>query len=129
MLIGPSGTAFFAKFEGLLSSYAAKLGGKSSDSGLVMYGVGYGLAVMGCQAPVFIALIFAGLGAGGAVQAILVFLSFSIGMGCMMVTVSLLAGTAKRAMLDRLKALMPYINRACGLILILVGLYFLREFF
>jgi cytochrome c-type biogenesis protein len=129
MLIGPSGTAFFAKFEGLLSSYAAKLGGKSSDSGLVMYGVGYGLAVMGCQAPVFIALIFAGLAAGGAVQAILVFLAFSVGMGCMMIAVSLLAGTAKRTMLDRLKALMPYINRACGLILILVGLYFLREFF
>lgn len=129
MLIGPSGMAFFATFEGLLSSYAAKLGGKSSDSGLVMYGVGYGLAVMGCQAPVFIALIFAGLAAGGAVQAILVFLAFSVGMGCMMVAVSLLAGTAKRTILDRLKALMPYINRACGLILILVGLYFLREFF
>jgi len=129
MLLGPSGLAFFATFERLLSSYAAKLGGKSSDSGLVMYGVGYGLAVMGCQAPVFIALIFAGLGAGGAVQAILVFLAFSVGMGCMMIAVSLLAGTAKRTMLDRLKALMPYINRACGLILILVGLYFLREFF
>jgi cytochrome c-type biogenesis protein len=129
MLLGPSGMAFFATFERLLSSYAAKLGGKSSDSGLVMYGVGYGLAVMGCQAPVFIALIFAGLAAGGAVQAILVFLVFSLGMGCMMVIVSLLAGTAKRAILDRLKALMPYLNRACGLILILVGLYFLREFF
>lgn len=129
MLFGPSGTAVFAKFEGLLSSYAAKLGGRSSDSGLMMYGVGYGLAVMGCQAPVFIALVFAGLAAGGAVQAILVFLAFSLGMGCMMVAVSLLAGTAKRTMLDRLKALMPYINRACGLILILVGLYFLREFF
>ncbi len=129
MLLGPSGLAFFATFERLLSSYAAKLGGKSSDSGLVMYGVGYGLAVMGCQAPVFIALIFAGLAAGGAVQAIMVFLAFSVGMGCMMIAVSLLAGTAKRTMLDRLKALMPYINRACGLILMLVGLYFLREFF
>ncbi|MBN1455564.1 MAG: redoxin domain-containing protein [Methanomicrobia archaeon] len=128
MLLGPSGIAVFAKFEGLLSVYAAKLGRRSSDSGLVMYGAGYGLAVMGCQAPVFIALIFAGLAAGGAVQAILVFLVFSLGMGCMMIAVSLLAGTAKRTMLDRLKALMPYINRACGLVLILVGLYFLREF-
>ncbi|HDS45416.1 MAG TPA: redoxin domain-containing protein [Methanomicrobia archaeon] len=129
MLLGPSGMAVFAQFEGLLSAYATKLGGRSSDSGLVMYGAGYGLAVMGCQAPVFIALIFAGLAAGGAVQAILVFLVFSLGMGCMMIAVSLLAGTAKRTMLDRLKALMPYINRACGLVLILVGLYFLREFF
>jgi cytochrome c-type biogenesis protein len=122
-------TEFFTKFETFFASYSAKLSRRSQQSGLLLYGVGYGLAVMGCQVPVFIWLVLEGLTAGGPVQAILVFLSFSIGMGCMMVTVSLLAGTAKRAILDRLKALMPYINRACGLILILVGLYFLREFF
>jgi cytochrome c-type biogenesis protein len=122
-------TEFFTKFETFFASYSAKLSRRSQHSGLLLYGVGYGLAVMGCQVPVFIWLVLEGLTAGGPVQAILVFLSFSIGMGCMMVAVSLLAGTAKRAILDRLKALMPYINRACGLILILVGLYFLREFF
>ena len=124
-----SKTGFFTRIEAFFASYSTKLSVRSQQSGLFMYGIGYGLAVMGCQFIPFIGLVLEGLAAGGALQAILVFLLFSLGMGCMMVGVSLLAGTAKRTILDRLKTLMPYINRACGLILILVGLFFLREFF
>jgi cytochrome c biogenesis protein CcdA len=123
-----SKTGFFTKIEAFFASYSAKLSVRSQQSGLFMYGIGYGLAVMGCQFIPFIGLVLEGLAAGGALQAILVFLLFSLGMGCMMVGVSLLAGTAKRTMLDRLKALMPYINRACGVILLLVGIYFLWGF-
>ena len=127
MVFGKAG--FFTRIEAFFASYSTKLSVRSQQSGLFMYGVGYGLAVMGCQFFPFTGLVLAGLAAGGALQAILVFLLFSLGMGCMMIAVSLLAGTAKRTILDRLKALMPYLNRACGLILILVGIYFLREFF
>ena len=118
----------FEKFGGVLSSYSSKLGGRAQYSGLFLYGVGYGLASMGCQAPVFIALIFAGLATGGVLEAFLVFLSFSIGMGCMMITVSVIVGTAKTKLVERMRALTPYINRACGVVLILVGVYFLLEF-
>ena len=121
-------TGLFDKFGGLLSSYSSKFGVRARQSGLFMYGVGYGLASMGCLAPVFIALIFAGLAAGGALEALLVFLSFSIGMGCMMLIVSVIVGTAKMKVLTRLKELTPVINRACGVILIFVGVYFLVEF-
>jgi cytochrome c-type biogenesis protein len=118
----------FRKFGGVLSSYSSKLGGRARYSGLFLYGVGYGLAAMGCQAPVFIALIFAGLATGGVLEAFMVFLSFSIGMGCMMITVSVIVGTAKMKLLTRLKELIPLINRACGVIIIFVGVYFLLEF-
>lgn len=126
MVFGKS--EIFAKFGGILSSYSSKLGGRSGYFGLFMYGVGYGLASMGCQAPVFIALIFAGLAAGGALEAFLIFLSFSIGMGSMMLTVSVIVGTAKMKILERMRKMTPYINRACGVILIIVGAYFLLEF-
>ncbi|HUV79288.1 MAG TPA: redoxin domain-containing protein [Candidatus Bathyarchaeia archaeon] len=121
-------TEIFDRFGGKLSSYSSKLGGRARYSGLFFYGVGYGLASMGCQAPVFIALIFAGLATGGVLEAFMVFLSFSIGMGGMMITVSVIVGTAKMKLLERMRALTPYINRACGVILIIVGAYFLLEF-
>jgi len=114
-------TEIFDRFGGILASYSSKLGGGARYSGLFLYGVGYGLASMGCLAPVFIALIFAGLAAGGAVEALLVFLFFSIGMGSMMLTVSVLVGTAKMKILERLKKMTPYISRACGLVLIIAG--------
>ena len=121
-------TESFEKFGGILSSYSSKVGGRARYSGLFMYGVGYGLASMGCQAPVFIALIFAGLASGGALEAFMVFLSFSIGMGSMMLIVSIIVGTAKMTILERMRKMTPYINRACGVILIIVGAYFLFEF-
>jgi cytochrome c-type biogenesis protein len=121
-------TGLFDRFGGLLSSYSSKIGAKAQHSGLFMYGVGYGLASMGCQAPVFIALIMTGLVSGGALEAFLVFISFSIGMGSMMLIVSVLAGTAKMAILERMKRLTPYISRGCGIILIIVGLYFVLEY-
>ncbi|MBE0517568.1 MAG: redoxin domain-containing protein [Methanophagales archaeon] len=121
-------TEIFDRFGGILSSYSSKLGGGARYSGLFLYGVGYGLASMGCQAPVFIALIFAGLASGGALEALLIFLSFSVGMGGMMLTVSVLVGSAKMTILERVRRMVPYINRACGVILIIVGVYFLVEF-
>ncbi|MGC9444263.1 MAG: cytochrome c biogenesis protein CcdA [Candidatus Methanospirareceae archaeon] len=125
MLFGKS--ELFTRFGSLLTASSAKFGGGARYSGLFLYGVGYGLAAMGCQAPIFIALIFAGLAAGGALEAFIVFLAFSLGMGCMMLVLSVIVGTAKMKLLERIRALIPYINRACGLILILVGAYFLLE--
>lgn len=121
-------TEIFDRFGGILSSYSSKLGGGARYSGLFLYGVGYGLASMGCQAPVFIALIFAGLASGGALEALLIFLSFSVGMGTTMLTLSVIVGTAKMTILERVRKMVPYINRACGVILIIVGVYFLVEF-
>jgi cytochrome c-type biogenesis protein len=126
MLIGKA--ELFAGFGTLLTAYSSKFGGGVRYSGLFLYGVGYGLAAMGCQAPIFIALIFAGLAAGGALKAFFVFFAFSLGMGCMMLVLSVIVGTAKMKLLERIRGLIPYINRACGLILILVGAYFLLEF-
>jgi cytochrome c-type biogenesis protein len=121
-------TEIFDMFGRLLSSSSSKIGVRTQHSGLFLYGVGYGLASMGCLAPVFITLIFEGLASGGVLKAFLVFLSFSIGMGCMMLTVSILTGTAKMKVLERMRKMTPYINRVCGIILIVVGIYFLVEF-
>ncbi len=122
-------TEIFDKFGGKLSSYSSKFGGGTGLFGLFMYGVGYGVASMGCQAPVFIALLFQGLAAGGLLEAFMLFLSFSIGMGSMMLAVSVIVGTAKTTILERVRNMTPYINRACGVILIIVGVYFLLESF
>jgi len=46
----------------------------------------------------------------------------------MMITVSVIVGTAKMKLLERMRALTPYLNRACGVILVIVGVYFLWEY-
>jgi cytochrome c biogenesis protein CcdA len=92
-------------------------------SGLFAYGAAYGLASMGCQAPVFIALILAAFFAGGFMNALLVFVLFGLGMALMMVTVTVLVGKAKAKVIVRLRGLMPLMKRVSGAILIIAGVY------
>jgi cytochrome c-type biogenesis protein len=94
-----------------------------SCTGLFAYGLAYGGAVMGCQAPVFIALIVASFMSGGLGSAFTVFLLFGMGMGLLMVFVTLLIGKAKQMILAKLRQAMPAITKACGLILLIAGIY------
>jgi len=98
-------------------------GGKASNLGLLLYGAGYGVASMGCHAPVFVAIIIAGFVAGGFASALLVFIVFGIGMGLMMVTVTVLVGMAKGVVIKRMQSAMPLMTRLSGLVLVVAGIY------
>jgi cytochrome c biogenesis protein CcdA/peroxiredoxin len=98
-------------------------GGRAGNLGLFLYGVGYGVASMGCHAPVFVAIMIAGFVAGGFASALLVFIMFGLGMGIMMVTVTVLVGMAKGMVIKRMQSAMPMIKRLSGLILLIAGIY------
>jgi len=98
-------------------------GGRASYLGLLLYGAGYGVASMGCHAPVFVAIMIAGFVAGGFASALLVFIVFGVGMGLMMVTVTVLVGMAKGMVIKRMQSAMPLITRLSGLVLVVAGIY------
>lgn len=111
----------------MTSKVQTRLSGSSrlspNTSGLFLYGAGYGVASMGCQAPVFVAIMVAGFVAGGFGNAFLLFIMFGIGMGIMMVLVTVLIGMAKGAVIKKMTSAMPMIKRVSGLILLLAGIY------
>jgi len=96
---------------------------KGSYSGLFGYGLAYGIAVMGCQAPVFIALMVGAFITGGMGSAFLVFLMFGIGMGILIIIVTILVSRAKMVVLEKMKQAMPTISKISGLILLIAGVY------
>ena len=99
------------------------LGGKSSNLGLFLYGAGYGVAAMGCHAAVFVAIMIAGFVAGGFASALLVFVMFGLGMGIMMVAITVLVGMAKGMVIKRMQGAMPLIKKFSGLVLLIAGIY------
>jgi len=125
MLLGR--TDLFEGLGGRLQWASSKMPAGSAPPGMVFYGVAYGLAAMGCQLPVFIALVMAGFVAGGPAEAVEIFLIFSLGMCVMMVATAVLTGMAKKKAVEGMKRMMPLINRFCAVLLILVGAYFLLE--
>jgi len=101
---------------------------KGYYSGLLAYGAGYGAASLGCHAPIFITVLLAGLAAGGFASALLAFILYAIGMGLLMVVVTVLVGMAKTELVKKLQHLMPIIKKVSGLVLVLVGVVLLYSY-
>jgi cytochrome c-type biogenesis protein len=113
-----------SKVQSGLDKASSKVqGGKSSNLGLFLYGAGYGVAAMGCHAPVFIAIMMAAFVAGGFASALLVFVIFGLGMGIMMVSITVLVGMAKGMVIKRMQSAMPLIKKFSGLVLVIAGIY------
>jgi cytochrome c-type biogenesis protein len=109
--------------SGLNNASSKIRGGKSSNLGLFFYGAGYGVASMGCHASVFVAIMIAGFVAGGFASALLVFVMFGLGMGIMMVAITVLVGMAKGMVIKRMQGAMPLIKKFSGLVLLIAGVY------
>lgn len=121
------------KFQPYVSKIKMPLVKKSIEMnkgfmGLFSYGILYGGASLGCLAPIFIAIIFGGLMSGGFSSALLSFIVYALGMGSLMVTVTILLSMAKSKIVDKMIGAMPYINRLSGIVLVIVGIYLLYDF-
>ena len=98
-------------------------------AGLLGYGAGYGAASLGCHAPIFIAVVMAGLVAGGVGSAMLAFLMYALGMGLFLVLVTVLVGMAKTQLVRRMTQWMPLIKRVSAVVLIIVGIVLIYSFY
>ena len=96
--------------------------------GLLGYGAGYGAASLGCHAPIFIAVVMAGLVAGGVGSALLAFIMYALGMGLFLVIVTVMVGMAKTALVKRMTQWMPLIKKVSGVVLIAVGIVLIYSF-
>ena len=87
------------------------------------YGVGYALASLSCTIGPFLAVTGSSVGTGSALGAMSVYLAYAAGF---VLVVGALAGAlavASSTLVDRMRAVLPYVNRAGGLIMVAVGLY------
>ncbi|MDI6855680.1 MAG: cytochrome c biogenesis protein CcdA [Candidatus Thermoplasmatota archaeon] len=113
-----------SKFAGKVSSLA----GRGKKFGLFFYGVVYGAAATGCTAPVFIAIIVLGI-ARSYLFGTFIFLLYAAGVAILMILVTILVALAKDAILQKLKLASKHINKICGMILIVVGIYLVYYYF
>lgn len=87
------------------------------------YGLIYALASLGCVLPIFLTVIVSSLAAKGIFDGLAVFLSYSLGMGIVMIIVTSALALSKKALVDRIKNFLPMMNKLNAVILIAVGLY------
>jgi hypothetical protein len=85
------------------------------------YGISYALASLSCTVGPFLAVT--GIGAGSAVGGLPAVLAYAAGLTLVVGTLALTAALAGSGVVDRLRRIVPYLNRISGVLLLLVGAY------
>jgi cytochrome c biogenesis protein CcdA len=86
---------------------------------MVLFGVGYGAASLGCTLPIFLALVGAALGAAK----VSVFLAYAAGMTLVLTALSVAVAVAREGIARRIRRLLPYAAPLSGLLLLGAGGY------
>jgi cytochrome c-type biogenesis protein len=92
----------------------------SSRSPTLLFGVGYGVASLGCTLPVFLAVV--GSAASGASTA-LVFAAYGAGMAVVVTALALAAAFLREGLARGLRRVLPYMSRIAGALLVAAGGY------
>lgn len=85
------------------------------------YGLGYALASLSCTIGPFLAVT--GIGVSGSFGALGAFLAYAAGFTLIVGTLAVASALTSSALVDRLRQVLPYVNRMSGAILLLVGAY------
>ena len=64
-------------------------------SELLLFGAGYGIASLGCTLPIFLVVVTQAVAAGGLLNGIAVFVAYGLGMGGVLLVLSLAVATGK----------------------------------
>ena len=87
------------------------------------YGVSYAIASLSCTIGPFLAVTAAGLRSGSVLTGVSIYLAYVAGMTLLVGVLAIAAATASSALADRLRRILPFVNRISGAVLVLVGLY------
>lgn len=90
--------------------------------GLYIFGVAYGLAAVGCSAPIFLSVLFYAM-ARGLASGTLTFVTYALGMGLPLIVTSILMAEAKEFLIGRITDAAPRLHKLSGVLLITVGVY------
>ncbi|MCV7028728.1 cytochrome c biogenesis CcdA family protein [Mycobacterium sherrisii] len=91
--------------------------------GMYGYGISYAIASLSCTVGPFLAVTGAGLRSGSAVIGVSIYLAYVAGLTLVVGVLAIAAATASSALADRLRRMLPFVNRIGGALLVLVGLY------
>jgi cytochrome c biogenesis protein CcdA len=88
-----------------------------------LFGVSYALVSLSCTISLFIAVVTTTFDSANLLSGLAVFLAYGLGMGMVIVVLTLAVALARQGMVRAMKRVMPHVNRASGVLLVLAGAY------
>ncbi|MCK5304239.1 MAG: redoxin domain-containing protein [Candidatus Heimdallarchaeota archaeon] len=125
----------FSRILGGLRKQQIKMSGKEKDPTLLrllgstfIYGLGYGIASLGCNAPIFLGFSLQVASLETVLEMVFAYLAFALPIILLMVGVTLLIISSKDVIVQKMKSATKIIKIASGVIMIIVGIYLIIEF-
>ena len=97
--------------------------------GIFLYGIAYGLATMGCSAPIFFSTLLYAVASGGPLYVAITFVVYAIGMGIPIIITTILVAKARKLMVERMINMIPRFRKISGIILMIIGAYLIYFYF
>lgn len=117
LLGGRESTALTPRRFGPLWAPTARLG---STYG---YGISYATASLSCTVGPFLAVTGAGLRSGSIVGSVAIYLAYVAGLTLVVGVLAVGVAAASSALAERIRRILPLVNRISGALLVLTGLY------
>ena len=116
------GTKFYL---GTAMRLSAKLnpGPSRGVSSFFIFGIAYGVASLSCTLPIFLIVVGSSLAAQGFLNGLFQFISFALGMGAVLMVLTLGTAFFKGVVASYLRGFIPYIERASAVLVLLAGTF------
>jgi len=92
-------------------------------SSVFLFGISYALVSLSCTLSLFTAAISTTVQDENVIIGMLAFLAYGLGMGLVLMVITLAIALARQSLVKNLRKVLPYINRVSGGLLVLAGLY------
>jgi cytochrome c biogenesis protein CcdA len=87
------------------------------------YGVGYAIASLSCTIGPFLAVTGSSMRSGSILDGLMVYVAYAAGIALVVGVLAVAVALANSALIDRIRRVLPYVNRISGVVLVVVGLY------
>jgi cytochrome c biogenesis protein CcdA len=108
---------------GLIVASRAHVAPRRSLRNVFLFGISYAIGSLSCTLPVFLLVVGTSLASRGLLASFGQFISFGLGMGTILIAITIGAALFQEALAGMVRAIIPYVHRASALFLIGAGLY------
>jgi cytochrome c-type biogenesis protein len=88
-----------------------------------LFGIGYGLASLGCTLPIFLVVVGSAIKSQGFSNGLFQYFSYSLGMGAVLTSLAISLAVFKGGLAIYLRRALPYMGRIAGALLLVSGSY------
>ena len=96
---------------------------KRTTRSVFMFGVAYGLVSLSCTLPLFLGVVSGALTQTGIARALTQFVAYALGMGLVMMAITISLALFEGVMLTRMRQIGPYVSRLGAIALVAAGGY------